>query len=72
VGPRVCVDTVSSKISSPRRNSNPDHLTVQPVISRFTDWAMPALSRGLVPVVNIVYITNCAYYKELYLLDSDN
>jgi hypothetical protein len=38
------LDTVSKrKIPSPRRESNPDHPIVQPVASRYTDWANPAL-----------------------------
>jgi hypothetical protein len=43
-GPRAGMDTVSKrKISGPRRNSNPAHPIVQPVVSRYTDWAIRAL-----------------------------
>jgi hypothetical protein len=34
--------------------------------------ASPGLTRELVHIVNIVYITNYTYYKQLYLLDSDS
>jgi hypothetical protein len=45
VGPRACLDTVSMrKIPSPRRDVNPDHPIVQPVVSRYTDWAITALT----------------------------
>jgi hypothetical protein len=38
VGSRADLDTVSKrKIPSPRRDSNPDHPIVQPVVSRYTD-----------------------------------
>jgi hypothetical protein len=49
VGPRAGLDAVSKrKISSPRRSSNLDHPTVQPVVSRYTDWAIPALRRLII------------------------
>jgi hypothetical protein len=42
--PRAGLDTVSKwKIPNLRRDSNLDHPIVQPVVSRYTDWAMPAL-----------------------------
>jgi hypothetical protein len=42
VGPRAGLDAVSKrKIHSPRRESKPDHPIVQPVASRYTDWAIP-------------------------------
>jgi hypothetical protein len=37
VGPSASLDTASRKIPSPRRDSNPDHPIVQPVVSRYTD-----------------------------------
>jgi hypothetical protein len=43
VGPRAGLDAVSKrKIPSPRWESNPDHQIAQPVVSRHTDWAIPA------------------------------
>jgi hypothetical protein len=43
VGPSARLDTVSKgKIPSPRQDSNPDHTIVQPVVSRYTDWPIPA------------------------------
>jgi hypothetical protein len=40
VGPRDGLDAVARrKIPSPRRESNPCHPIVQPVASRYTDWA---------------------------------
>jgi hypothetical protein len=44
VGPRAGLDMVSKrKIPSPRSESNPNHPIVQPVASRYTYWAIPAL-----------------------------
>jgi hypothetical protein len=44
VGPRAVLDTVvKRKIPSPRRESNPRTPIVQPVVQRYTDWAIPAL-----------------------------
>jgi hypothetical protein len=44
VGPRAGLDTVSRrKFPSPRQDSNPDPPIVQSVVSRYTDWAIPAL-----------------------------
>jgi hypothetical protein len=44
VGPRAGLNTVvRRKIPSRRRDTNPDHLIVQPVGSRYTDWFIPAL-----------------------------
>jgi len=41
VGSRAVLDTMSKrKIPSPRRKSNPGHSVVQPVVSRYTDWAI--------------------------------
>jgi hypothetical protein len=46
VGTRAGVDTVSKrKTPSPRRKANPDHPIVQPVPSRYTDWAIPVLTK---------------------------
>jgi hypothetical protein len=43
LGPRAGLYTVSkSKIPSLRRESNPDYPIVQPIASRYTDWAIPA------------------------------
>jgi hypothetical protein len=43
VGPRAGLDAVvKGRIPSPRRESNPDEQVVQPVVSRYTDWAIPA------------------------------
>jgi hypothetical protein len=48
VGSRAVLDAVSKrKISYPRRDSNPDHPIFQPVVSRYTDWAIPTLGIGL-------------------------
>jgi hypothetical protein len=42
-GPRAGLDAVSKrKIPIPRRDSNPDYPIVQAVVSRYTDWAIPA------------------------------
>jgi hypothetical protein len=50
VGPRASLDAVSKgKIPSPRRESNSDHPIFQPVASRYTDWAIPALLHGITP-----------------------
>jgi hypothetical protein len=39
VGPRAVLDTVvKRKIPSPRRESNPFHQTVQPIVNHYTDW----------------------------------
>jgi hypothetical protein len=44
VGPRTVLDAVvKRKIPSPRRESNPRTLIVQPVVQRYTDWAITAL-----------------------------
>jgi hypothetical protein len=44
MGPRDGVDTVvKRRIPSPRRESNLDHPIVQPVVSRYTNWAIPVL-----------------------------
>jgi hypothetical protein len=44
VGPRTGLDMVAKcKIPSPLQDSNPIHPIVQPVVSRYTDWAMSAL-----------------------------
>jgi hypothetical protein len=41
VGPRAGLDMVSKrKFPSPHRESNPDHPIVQPLTSRYTDWAI--------------------------------
>jgi hypothetical protein len=38
------LDTMSKrKIPSPCRDSIPEHPIIQPVVSRYTDWAIPAL-----------------------------
>jgi hypothetical protein len=43
VGPRAVLDAVvKRKIPSPHRESNPDLPIVQPIASRYTDWAIPA------------------------------
>jgi hypothetical protein len=48
LGPRAGLNGVAKrKIPSPLpppRESNPNHLIVQPVASRYTDWAIPALT----------------------------
>jgi hypothetical protein len=41
VGPRAGLDDVE-KILAPYRDSNSDPLVVQPVASRYTDYAIPA------------------------------
>jgi hypothetical protein len=43
VGPRAVLDAVVRKIPSPRRESNPKTLIVQPVVQRCTDWAIQIL-----------------------------
>jgi hypothetical protein len=44
VGPRAVLYTVlKRKIPSSHRESNPDHPIVQPTVSRYTDWPIPAL-----------------------------
>jgi hypothetical protein len=43
VGPRAGLDTSKRRTPSPRRESNSDNLIVQPIISRYTDWTIPAL-----------------------------
>jgi hypothetical protein len=43
VGPRAVLDAVvKKKIPGPRRESNPTTLLVQPVVQRYTDWAITA------------------------------
>jgi hypothetical protein len=37
---------VKKKIPSPRRESNPDHPIVQPVVSRYTNWVFKAKEEG--------------------------
>jgi hypothetical protein len=49
VGPRAGLDMMSKrKIPSPHRDSNLDNPIFQPVVSRYTDWAVPALVWTLV------------------------
>jgi hypothetical protein len=44
VGPRAVLDAiVKRKIPSPRRESSPRTPIVQPVVQRYTDWAISAL-----------------------------
>jgi hypothetical protein len=44
VGPRAGLDAVvKRKIPSPRRESNPRSPIVQPIVQRYTDWAITAL-----------------------------
>jgi hypothetical protein len=44
VGPRTVLDAVvKGKIPSPHRESNPRTPIVQPVVQRYTDWAITAL-----------------------------
>jgi len=44
VAPRATLDTMSKrKIPSPCKGSNPDHPIVQPMVSHYTDSAIPAL-----------------------------
>jgi hypothetical protein len=53
VGPRAVPDAVvKRKIPSPRRKSNPRTPIVQPVVQRYTNWAIPA-------IIYIMYI--CIY-----------
>jgi hypothetical protein len=45
VGSRAGLDAVAKrKIPSPSRNSNSDHPIFQPVVTRYTDWAVSALN----------------------------
>jgi hypothetical protein len=37
VGPTTCLEEVRGEKSCPYRGSNSDHLTVQPIASRYTD-----------------------------------
>jgi hypothetical protein len=47
VSPRTGLDTVEKRIiPSPRRESNPDHPIVHPVVSRYTDWTIPAFTNN--------------------------
>jgi hypothetical protein len=56
VGPRTGLyEVVKRKIPIPRRESNPDHPIVQPVASRYTDWAVPALVLSTVSSLISVY-----------------
>jgi hypothetical protein len=44
VGPRAVLDAVvKRKIPSPPQESNPRTSIVQPVVQRYTDWAITAL-----------------------------
>jgi hypothetical protein len=53
MGPRAVLDAVSKrKIPNPRRDSNHDHPIVQPVVSRYTDWAIPDLN-----IMSIILLT---------------
>jgi hypothetical protein len=45
MGLRTGMDTVSKRNTS-HRDSNPDHPIVQPVVSRYTDWAIRALNNN--------------------------
>jgi hypothetical protein len=48
MGARAGLDTVSKrKIPSIRRESKPEHPVVQPVVSRYTDWAILAFSHAI-------------------------
>jgi hypothetical protein len=42
MGLRAGLDIVSRKIPIPRREPNPDNPTIQPVASRYADWAITA------------------------------
>jgi hypothetical protein len=43
VGPEAGLNDVEKKNSSPYRDSNSDPSVVQPVASRYTDWAISTL-----------------------------
>jgi hypothetical protein len=44
VGPRAGLDDMKKENSLPYRDSNSDPLAVRPVASRYTDYAIPALT----------------------------
>jgi hypothetical protein len=55
VGPRIGLDAVSKrKIPRPRQNSNLDHSIVQPVVSRYKERALPALTVRLYSQINTI------------------
>jgi hypothetical protein len=47
VGPRIGLDNVKNRKSLTFRNSNSDSSTFQPVASRYTDCAIPALQYNM-------------------------
>jgi hypothetical protein len=50
VGPRAGLDIEArGKVLCPRRESNPDHPVVQPVVRHYTAWATPADGNTRVP-----------------------
>jgi hypothetical protein len=59
VGPRAVLDAVvKRKIPSLRRESNPSTLIVQPVVQRYTDWAITALRYFYEEICFTEYIIN--------------
>jgi hypothetical protein len=53
VGPRAVLDAVvKRKIPSPRRESNPRTTIIQPVVQRYTDWAITALVMSFIHIQN--------------------
>jgi hypothetical protein len=62
VGPRVSLDAVNRrKIPSPSRESNPGTPIVQPVASRYTDWATQG-SENIWNIISFAFIF-CVPYK---------
>jgi hypothetical protein len=66
VGPRDVLDAVvKRKILSPRRESNPRTMIVQPVAQRYTDWANAALT---VILKHMKYNTHSNYLLPSFIL----
>jgi hypothetical protein len=69
VGFRAGLDAESKrKIPNPRRDSNPDHPIVQPVVSRYTDWAIPAL---IISIHRMNFWCYVASVRECRIIMSD-
>jgi len=57
VGPRASLDAeAKEEIPSPHRNSNPDHPIVQPVVSRYTHRAIPALMLPFFLLLSVCFV----------------
>jgi hypothetical protein len=67
VGPRTVLNAVvKRKIPSPRRESNPRTLIVQPVAQRYTDWAITAPKNYVFLMLYLGYVNLYLNYNTLF------